>query len=269
MNEVKRFIEALRRKRTKEHYKKVLGRFVRDTGKDLGKINQDDVLDWKTEIEKTLAIKSVQNYVNVLRSFLKFNYGDSAVSKIKVPYEFKIKEVPYNLDNIREIIRVADNTKLRDAVAIRLLAQTGIRLGELLSIMVEDINFTEKVIKIKGKGGRERFVGIFYEDTLNMLKNYIKNKKKGYLFTITPRAMQFKIKEYAKKAGMKEEDVAKATCHGLRHAFAMEYLNVGGRLEILQKLLGHSSLATTGMYLSYTPKVIMEESAKVMEKIKF
>lgn len=265
------FIESLpKRTKTRAHYEYVINLFKKSTEKDLSKITQEDVLAWKRQLEKEKrADKTISNYISVFRSLLKYHYGLESVSKIKVyNREFKIKEVPLTPKTLQKMYRKAKN--LRDELILRLLAQTGVRLDELLSIQIENIDFDNKRIKVVGKGRRERYIGLFYPTTLTKLQEFIKTRRatKGKLFRVGHRWVEYIVKYYCKEVGMKREDIAKISPHAFRHFFAMEYLNGGGRLEMLQKLLGHKNIATTSVYLSYMPTTILQESEAVMRKIK-
>ena len=150
--------------------------------------------------------------------------------------------------------------KYRDDAVIELLYSSGIRVSELVSLNVEDINFDENYIKLTGKGSKERIV-LINDNAKEKILKYIKYRKKTVkekierkfitpLITnlqgvrITPRAIQMMIKSRAEKVGITK----KVTPHVLRHSFATHLLNEGMDIRMIQELLGHASLSTTQRY---------------------
>ena len=150
--------------------------------------------------------------------------------------------------------------KYRDDAIIELLYSSGIRVSELVSLNVEDINFDENYIKLTGKGSKERIV-LINDNAKEKILKYIKYRKRTVkekikrkfitpLITnlqgarITPRAIQMMIKSRAEKVGITK----KVTPHVLRHSFATHLLNEGMDIRMIQELLGHASLSTTQRY---------------------
>jgi integrase/recombinase XerD len=143
----------------------------------------------------------------------------------------------------------------RDLAILTLIYSTGIRVSEVCSLKLQDINYTDKRIHISGKGGRDRFVPL---DPLaeEALREYLNSRasqisalfisKKGG--TLTPRALQFMVKKYAAAANIDKN----ITPHKLRHTCATHLLQEGAHLVSIQKLLGHKSLMTTQIYLHIT-----------------
>ena len=145
----------------------------------------------------------------------------------------------------------------RDRAMLELLYATGLRVSELINIQQSQINFNEGVLRIVGKGDRERLIPLG-EESQRWIRDFIDGprmeilleRQTDYLFPtrrgdrMTRQAFWHIIKRYAAKAGIRK----KLSPHSLRHAFATHLLNRGADLRVVQLLLGHSDLSTTQIY---------------------
>lgn len=141
---------------------------------------------------------------------------------------------------------------LRDIAVIELLFGTGIRISELCSLQIEDINLIEGEVLIHGKGRKERLIQIPDEDLLQLLTDYTQTFqiKDGYFFrnnrnqVLSDQSVRNMIQKYANKAGITQH----ITPHMFRHTFATSLLDADVNLRCIQELLGHSSIQTTEIY---------------------
>ena len=143
----------------------------------------------------------------------------------------------------------------RDLTILALIYSAGLRVSEVCSLQLRDINFTDKRIHISGKGGKDRFVPLdptveeslqeYLNSRTSQIPELFVSKKGGAL---TPRAIQFMVKKYAAAAQIDKN----ITPHKLRHTCATHLLQEGANLVSIQKLLGHKSLTTTQIYLHIT-----------------
>lgn len=145
----------------------------------------------------------------------------------------------------------------RDRAMLELLYATGLRVSELINLKQSQINFNQGVLRIIGKGDRERLIPLG-EESQHWIKEFINGprmeilleRQTDYLFPtrrgdrMTRQAFWHIIKRYAEKAGVRQ----KLSPHSLRHAFATHLLNRGADLRVVQMLLGHSDLSTTQIY---------------------
>ena len=145
----------------------------------------------------------------------------------------------------------------RDRAMLELLYATGLRVSELINLKQSQINFNQGVLRIVGKGDRERLIPLG-EESQRWLRDFIDGprmeilleRQTDYLFPtrrgdrMTRQAFWHIIKRYADKAGVRK----KLSPHSLRHAFATHLLNRGADLRVVQLLLGHSDLSTTQIY---------------------
>lgn len=150
-----------------------------------------------------------------------------------------------------------DPIGVRDRTMLELLYATGLRVSELVALKTGQINLRQGVVRIQGKGNKERLVPLGQE-AISWLEKYLKDARKqiapefssDYVFTtrrqsaMTRQAFWYLIKRYARKVGIKKH----LTPHTLRHCFATHLLNHGADLRVVQMLLGHSDLSTTQIY---------------------
>ena len=163
---------------------------------------------------------------------------------------------------IEELLEAPDTSTdlgLRDRAMIELLYATGLRVSELISLQLSQISIEPGVIRVIGKGDKERLVPVG-EIALEWLTNYLKRSRSSLLGmksatnavfvtrrgeAMSRQAFWYMIKRYATKAGMSTDALSP---HTLRHAFATHLLNHGADLRVVQMLLGHSDISTTQIY---------------------
>ncbi len=146
---------------------------------------------------------------------------------------------------------------LRDRAMLETLYATGLRVSELVNLLSMQVNLTEGVVRVIGKGDKERLVPLG-EEAIKWINRYIaegrpdltKRKPTPVLFpgnrgeALTRQAFWHNIKRYARAAGIQTA----LSPHTLRHAFATHLLNHGADLRVVQMLLGHADLSTTQIY---------------------
>jgi integrase/recombinase XerD len=145
----------------------------------------------------------------------------------------------------------------RDRAMLELLYATGLRVSELVGLELSEINFRRGLVRVTGKGNKDRLVPVG-EEALSWLQDFIAQKrldilgqkKTNFVFPtkrgsgMTRQAFWYLIKRYASQAGINSI----ISPHSLRHAFATHLLNHGADLRVVQLLLGHSDLSTTQIY---------------------
>ena len=161
---------------------------------------------------------------------------------------------------------VSDDLGLRDRAMLELLYATGLRVSELINLQTSQVSIQQGVIRVIGKGDKERLVPVG-EIALEWLSNYYQHSRSHLLFkksasnrtvsqcsevfvtrrgkAMTRQAFWYMIKRYALVAGIDSDLLSP---HTLRHAFATHLLNHGADLRVVQMLLGHSDISTTQIY---------------------
>ena len=212
---------------------------------------------------KKYTNKSIARHISSLKSFYKYLTKNEIVkdnpclllSNPKI--EKKLPNyINYNdLEILFSIPDKDDILELRNLLILELLYSTGIRVSELVNIKLDDIDFDNKRIYILGKGNKERYV-LFGKICNDILMEYLEksrnklNKNSDYLLLnkfgnkITDRAIRMIIDDIVKKSSLK----LNISPHTLRHTFATHLLNEGADLKIVQELLGHENISTTGIY---------------------
>ncbi|HUN27246.1 MAG TPA: site-specific tyrosine recombinase XerD [Steroidobacteraceae bacterium] len=153
--------------------------------------------------------------------------------------------------------QVSDPLGNRDRTMLEVLYATGLRVSELVNLRHTQVNLNQGVIRILGKGSRERLIPLG-EEAMRWIREFsggsrseiLLERQSEYVFPtrrgdrMTRQAFWHIIKRYARKAGVDKE----LSPHTLRHAFATHLLNHGADLRVVQMLLGHSDLSTTQIY---------------------
>ena len=233
----------------------------------LEKANKINLLDYLAyRLKQGYSSRSTARSLSSLRAFYAYLLSKSLIienptSKIQSPKLGHSLPKVLSEEDVEKLIN-APNTKdpigLRDRAMLELLYACGLRISELINLDVLNLNLRQGVVKVLGKGGKERLVPIG-DQALDWISNYLTygreqlindNKKSPYLFLsnrgtgMTRQAFWYRIKLYANKSGVDRS----LSPHTLRHAFATHLLNHGADLRTVQLLLGHTSLSTTQIY---------------------
>lgn len=284
-------IEKGRSPKTIENYRHYLERFVA-----YAKVqNPEDVTEamireyrvWLnrqngTKVGRTMETmkRRTQNYYLIaLRAFLKFlrKRGIESVSPERIELA-KVGDRSLDLITSAELERLlsAPDIKtpqgMRDRALLELLFSTGLRVSELCSLSIEDVDLSRDEFSIRGKGDKVRVV--FLTDAAKRcIKEYLasrkdmdealfvqygKNAKNATELRLTTRAVQRLVKHYATKAGI----TRKVTPHVIRHSFATDLLGNGADIRSVQALLGHANIATTQIYTHVTDSHLREVHKK-------
>lgn len=216
--------------------------------------------------EKGLGNRSVGRRLSAMRSFFRFlaREGLLKLNPILMLSSPKLdKHLPSFMteEEVVKLIESAfpkdenDERSLRDRAILETFYSCGLRISELSSLSIDDIDFISGIIKVMGKGKKERLVPIG-DTALTAIKSYIDKRKKQsqVLFLnknakrITSRGVRNVVGKYLKSAGLRRG----ISPHTLRHSFATHLLNRGADLRTVQELLGHANLSSTQIYTHLT-----------------
>jgi len=257
-------------------YKKDVEQYISYIAKeeiDFAKATSKDIKHYLKKMKNAkLSSRTMSRKISSLKTFYRYLSSFHRFEDISTDLTFpKLeKRLPVHLteEEVKQLLQIAaaDGTALglRNKVMLYLLYVTGMRITELLSLRLSDLQFSTSLIAVSGKGGKGRMIPI-PEMMIGLLKEYIdrielsqKEKKKkpratDYLFpivyagkvkAITRQAFWGILKELWKKTGNKKI----ISPHKIRHSFATHMLKSGADLRSLQLLLGHENLSTVQIY---------------------
>ena len=236
-------------------------------GVSLLEVQRVDLLDYLSQrLKDGYSSRSTARSLSSLRAFyshitVKHNLKENPTSRVDSPKLGRSLPKTLSEDEVEKLISspdVEDYIGLRDRAMLELIYACGLRVSELISLDMLNLNLRQGVIRVIGKGEKERLVPMG-EEALDWVQRYI-NKGRPYLLkednkvselflskrgkSMTRQTFWYRIKEYANKASINKD----LSPHTLRHAFATHLINHGADLRTVQLLLGHSSLSTTQIY---------------------
>lgn len=249
----------------------------------IDQISKNVIMAYISDMNLNYAVKTVKRKIATLRGF--FLYYEEEFQIVQNPFDklhMKLKEpfvIPevMSLREIKKLLKVAyscptgasektDNHLLeflhcRDVAILELLFATGIRVHELCNLKFSDFDVKRSVLKIFGKGQKERQIYIGNSEVMAALNAYLHcvksmKFKSEYIFLnkwgkqLSPQAVRNLVTKYTSLAHIKK----KITPHVFRHSFATLLLEEGVDLKYIQEFLGHSSISTTQIYLHVSSK---------------
>ena len=224
-----------------------------------------------------LTEKSIAHSISVIRSFYKFLIIEKYIKNnpslsLELPKLKKALPKVLSEDEIFKLLDVElkDKYSYRNKAMLELMYSSGLRVSELINLTLNDIDLDENIVKVFGKGKKERIVPIGDYAT-NALSVYINEHRNCLIKTPTDyvflnnhgksmsRSGFFKIlKKIAEEKGIKKE----FSPHTLRHSFATHMLEYGADLRSIQELLGHENMSTTNIYTHVRSDIIRENYDK-------
>ena len=223
--------------------------------------------------ENKYSRKSIARKTSTIRSFFKYLLKERLIDSnpslnLITP---KIDKKLPNFLYIQEINKLIDSIEsekpqgIRDKTIIEMLYGTGMRVSEMINININDIDLDEQIVRVFGKGSKERILPLS-NPCMEAIKNYLVIRKKYYMKKnsrlndnkalllnrfggkLTTRSICRIINKYMEMSGLNK----KISPHVLRHTFATHLLGGGADLRSVQELLGHESLSTTQIYTHIT-----------------
>ncbi|MCE9664090.1 site-specific tyrosine recombinase XerD [Halomonas sp. M5N1S17] len=210
-------------------------------------------------------LRSNARLLSSLRSFYRWALAESRTDRDPLA-EVRLPRVRPNLPDTLEEAEVerllaapdlATDLGLRDRAMLEVLYGCGLRVSELVGLSVEAVNLRQGVVRVRGKGDKDRLVPLG-EEAVHWLSRYLRTARGALMADVTRpalfpgrgdgcltrQAFWHRIKAHARTAGITRP----LSPHTLRHAFATHLLNHGANLRVVQLLLGHSDLSTTQIY---------------------
>ena len=250
--------------------------------KDISELKREDIEDFMRFLSaEGMKSATIIRRITTIRGFYLFLAREGLIKEsligLRLPKEEKKLPNVLSFEEVEDLLDAPDienDSELRDKAMLETMYASGLRVSELLSLQLGNINFNEGYLKIKGKGSKERIVpiGEFALDFINryvtlVRPKYAKNRTK-YLFLNrdgAPISRQYfwrQIKKYALKANIDRE----ISPHTLRHSFATHLLENGANLKEVQEMLGHTKIETTQIYTHVSTKRIISAYDKFMNR---
>jgi site-specific recombinase XerD len=270
--------------KTLENYTHYLKRFQEFLHKDPkpSELTLDQIHEYRLYLNriindqgKGLGIKTQNYHVIALRAFLKYLTRNDI--PCLAPEKIELSKIPertvevLSREEIERIFAVIGKAKMgrRDTAIIETLYSTGLRVSELTSLNINQVDLKRGEFMVRGKGDKPRVVFLsvraieaiekylalrddnFKPLFINRLKSDILEEEKRRLSNVSVQSI---VRKYALKAGI----IKKVTPHTLRHSYATELLNNGADIRSVQEMLGHSSITTTQIYTHVSNKKLKE-----------
>ena len=232
-----------------------------------------DIQDFvRIQSKEMLSIPTILRRISSIKNFYLFLEKEHIITtqlkKFDKPKGAKKLPVCISIEEVEALLEAPDLKKdegLRDKALLEVMYSSGLRVSELLNLKIMQINFEKGIIKIVGKGSKERKVPIG-DYALEYLSKYIEGPRRKnpgrnseyaflnrYGMPLSRQYFFMQVKKYAITAGIKEE----ISPHTLRHCFATHMLENGAELRAVQEMLGHTNIATTQIYTNISSKRIL------------
>jgi integrase/recombinase XerD len=241
-----------------------------------------EFLEWRRVTHK-LDPRSTAKIISALRSFFRFTVdeglrSDNPASLLESPRPgLSLPEIMdrETVEGLLAVIKCDNPLGLRDRALFEMIYSSGMRISEAAGVNVRDVDFKEGVVRVRGKGNKER-LAVFGGEAAQWLKRYLAESRPALaggsvrssaLFVgrsgrrLSRKGIWKNYARYAKMAG------TGSRVHTLRHSFATGLLQGGADLRTVQALLGHAALATTQIYTHVDTRLLKESHRKYLPKL--
>ncbi len=253
----------------------------------VGDIRLNDIRLFVAELYRKNSKATIARKLASIRSFFRYMHKkgvlESNVSElISNPKQSIPLPKALTVDEVFALVEAPQGDKpieLRDRAILELLYSSGIRVGELEGLDIDDIDTSQGVVRVLGKGRKDRIAPVG-DKALSVLETYLlsgrdKLQRNGRIKSralflnrnggrLTKRSIERLVKRYSRGKGL----IKDATPHSLRHSFATHLLDGGADLRSIQELLGHSSLSTTQRYTNVSVDKLLEVYDKTHPRAK-
>jgi integrase/recombinase XerD len=245
--------------------------FLSSEDKEFISFLRADIIDFIERLrDEGYSISSICRFISSIKGLCKYLIVEDIISEnpsenLQSPKRWERLPKSLSISEVRSFLRgnllpkQSGPTKIRDYVMFELLYSSGLRVSELVSLKLEDVNLEAGFLRVLGKGSKERVVPVNIR-AMEMIKRYInqqryeilKKRRSPYLFVtgrgkpMTRQRFWQTIKTFGRRLGLE------LSPHTMRHSFATHMLEGGADLRSLQKMLGHSDISTTQIYTKVT-----------------
>lgn len=233
--------------------------------------NKEEIEEYITHLHKNFKQKTVKRKIASIKAFYNYLEEEEVIEnnpfqKIRIKFKETVvlpriisrKEIEQLLNFMYSCNRKSSGKKhwLRDLAVVEVFFATGARVYEISNIHADCVDLDSGLIRIMGKGGKERYIQIGEQDVIKLLQKYYEEnkeeiKKSGYFFVnnrgsrYSEQSIRNMLKTYTKRAGIERT----ITPHMFRHSFATYLIEEGVDVSCVQQILGHSSIKTTQIYI--------------------
>ena len=255
--------------------------FLSSKDKGLVSFSKGDIIDFIERLrDEGYSMSSTCRFLSSIKGLCKYLIVEGIIKEdpsenLQAPKKWERLPKSLSISEVRSFLEESSSAKthrptaMRDYVMFELLYSSGLRVSELVSLKIEDINAEAGFLRVLGKGSKERIVPVNIR-AMEKVKSYInqqrpkilKKRQSPYLFVtsrggpMTRQRFWQAIKTFGRRLGIE------LSPHTMRHSFATHLLEGGADLRSLQKMLGHSDISTTQIYT----KVTTERLKKVFTK---
>ena len=259
---------------TIDGYRRDLLDFYKFTNKTSINVTKNDITSYIAYLNKKISAKSINRHIVSLKNYFNFleknghiyNNPMKDITGLKTPKKMPRVLSEEDVDKLLDI-KLTDAYSYRNKAMLELMYSSGLRVSELLDLRISNIDFNMNLVRVFGKGSKERIVPIddvatkYLYQYINLYRNtLLKNNVTDLLFLNSrgsklSRQGFFKIlKGIALEKGINKE----LSPHTLRHSFATHLLNHGADLRSIQTMLGHENIETTQIYTHVSNNYVKE-----------
>ncbi|MCX6160674.1 MAG: site-specific tyrosine recombinase XerD [Ignavibacteriae bacterium] len=249
---------------------------------ELTRVDEDTITKYIMHIRKSVSKtgrpysdKSVNRFLSSLKTFFKFLESENIiegnpVGNFDTPKTARSLPAVLSVEEINKILSKPDLSKkleLRDRAILETMYASGLRVSEVVNLRLMDILWSEGILRIYGKGSKERIVPIgssaikYNREYISHSRSFLKKvQSEDYMYLnfrggrMSRMAIWDILSKYTKMAGIKKE----IHPHTLRHSFATHLLEGGADIRIIQEMLGHSDISTTQIYTHVDREYLIE-----------
>jgi integrase/recombinase XerD len=256
-----------------DHY---LGFMQHEKIDDIGQTDTALLLKYMIEMRRQgLSRRTRARHISALRGYFRYLVdqgvsNDDPTRKLTLPKKIQRLPVTFSTDQVQQLLNQPDASTSRgqrDRAMLELLYAAGLRVSELVTMPVQNVNLEAGFVRVLGKGSKERLVpiGRFAQEAVSLYLEQarallLKGRMSSFLFVahagrpMTRQGFWKLLKKYAASAGID----ARITPHSLRHSFASHLLEGGADLRSVQKMLGHADISTTQIYTHVAREQLIE-----------
>ena len=260
---------------TSKHIREYIS-YLKDRGKYTVQVASADINrpQSRTDNGKSISTTTINNYLRNIKVF--FNYldeehiiNDNPVRRIKQLKQAIEKKEPLTREQVRRLLNgfdIATFHGYRDYMTTKILLSVGARVGETLSLEIDDLDFRNNTILFKDTKNKNEKTSYMTPKLSGELKKWISYKerysKSHYLFPTT-RETKMSVSNFEQNLRRLGEQIGlQVSPHKLRYTFANDFLKAGGSIYVLSKLLDHSSVQVTEIYLNFSREDLRREYLK-------